>query len=174
VTSLPHQRRSSKGWWVLIAVVALLFFLLGRMIAIPTSPVPIGFTSISIGQDQKVSKAFSQDDKGIPFEKQLLNSQSLSQARQQIADGLHLSPDEITQQLNAGNSMQDIASGQSVGLDQLHNIELKAITNLTHSEMNAGNISEKDGNDLINRLQNNPESLDKLTLLLFTMPLPMK
>jgi hypothetical protein len=173
VTSLPRQNRSSKGWWVLIAIVALLFFLLGRMIAIPTSPVPIGFpSSISVGQDQKFPKGISLNDKGIPFEKLLLNSQSLSRARLQIADGLHLSPDEITQQLSAGNSMQDIASSQGVDPDQLHNIELKAITSLIDSEMKAGNIDEKNVNEVLNRLQNNPDTLDKLTSHLFTAQSP--
>ncbi len=137
-----------------------------------TSTAPITFpSSISIGHSSKAVKAFPQDDNGIPFEKQLLNSQSLSQARQQIADGLHLSPDEIAQQLNGGNSMQDIASSQGVDLDQLHNIEMKAITSLIGTEVKAGNIDQGAANDVLKRLQNNPDTLDKLAEHLFTIPL---
>jgi hypothetical protein len=171
VTSFQRPRRSSKGWWILIAIVALLFFLLGGMVT-KTSTAPISIPpGISFSHSsQKVAKAFPQGDQGIPFEKQLLTSQSLSQARQQIADGLHLSPDAITQQLQTGDTMQDIASNQGVDPDQLHNIELKAITSLIGSEVNAGNINQGAANDVLNRLQNNPDMLDNLTEHLFTAP----
>lgn len=174
VTSFQRQRRSSKGWWILIAIVALVFFLLGG-IATKTSTVSIQVPPvISVGHSQKAIQAFPQDGKVIPVEKQLLNSQSLSQARQEIADGLHLSPDAITQQLNAGNTMQDIASSQNVSPDQLHNIELKVITSLIGSEVKAGNINQDTANAVLNRLQNSPDTLDNLTSLLFTGPIPVE
>jgi hypothetical protein len=174
LTSLPRQHRSSKGWLVLIAIVALLFFLLGSVVTGATHPASISLpSSISIGHSQKVSQAFPQDDREMPLAKQLMTSQSLSEARQQIADGLHLSPDEITQQLQSGTSMQDIASSQGINSDQLHKIELSAITNLINSEVKAGNISDNDANDAINRFQNNPNMLDKLTTILFTALSPV-
>lgn len=171
VTSFLRPRRSSKGWWILIAVVALLFFLLGGMVT-QVKTTSVAFPSaISIGHSQKEAvPAFPQNEQGIPFEKQLLNSQSLSQARQEIADGLHLSPDQITQQLQSGETMQDIASGQNVTPDQLRNIEMKAITSLVNAEVNAGNINQDAANSLLNRLQNNPGMLDKLAEFLFTAP----
>ncbi len=172
VTSFQRPRRSSKGWWILIAVVALLFFLLGGVVT-KTSTVPV-LPDISIGHSEKAIQAFPQDDRGIPFEKQLLTSQSLVQTRQQIADGLHLSPDAITQQLQSGETMQDIASSQNMDPNQLHNIELKAITSLIDSEVNAGNINQDAANALLNRLQKNPDTLDKLTALLFTGPIAIE
>ncbi len=96
------------------------------------------------------------------------------QTRQQIADGLHLSPDAITQQLQSGETMQDIASSQNMDPNQLHNIELKAITSLIDSEVNAGNINQDAANALLNRLQKNPDTLDKLTALLFTGPIAIE
>jgi hypothetical protein len=169
VTSLPRQRRPSKGWWVLFAIVALLAFLLGGVaVTVPTHIVQRD--SGSVGQVQKAIQAFPQDARGLPLAKQLVTSQSLSQARQEIADSLHLSPDEITQQLQSGSSMQDIASNQGINPDQLHKIELSAITNLINTEMKAGNIDENSANDAINRFQNDPGLLDKLTSFLFTGP----
>lgn len=171
LTSFSRQRRPSKGWWVLLAIVALLFFLLGSVVTNSTHPTASTLPAFGIYQSQrKAVQVFPQDDKGIPLAKQLITSQSLSQARQEIADSLHLTPDEITQQLQSGNSMQDIASNQGINADQLHKIELGTITNLINSEVKAGNIDENSANDAINHLQNSPDTLDRLTTFLFSVP----
>lgn len=173
VTSLPRQRqrRAPFRWILLIVMIAAIFFVLGGVVFQRSEPsISISTKAINQGLDKG---SFSEPSKQFPFDpaldKMLLDSKTSLLARQEIANGLKLSPDDISQQLRSGQSMEDIASAQGVSPDQLHTIELNAFTNLVKRQMETGNISDKEGNGLIKQLQNDPGMLDKLTMTLFTI-----
>lgn len=46
--------------------------------------------------------------------------------RQEVAAGLHLSVDQVKDQVHAGKKIQDIATSQGVSQGQLHTLELQA------------------------------------------------
>jgi hypothetical protein len=167
LTSLPTRSRRSTGWWIaLVVVVAIVFFMLG------------GFASTSSVIPARVNVAApaisaQQGKVAFPGDKLIFDDQLASQARQDIASGLNLSPDDITKQLSSGKTLQDIATEQGVNTDQLHKIELNAFTNLINAEVKNGRMDENDAKSMIQRFQDNPETLDKLTQLLFLMPSTM-
>jgi hypothetical protein len=163
LTSLPTRSRRSTGWWiVLLVIVALIFFMAGRVTnSAPAPSISVGVPAIS-AQQGKV--AFPSDNK------LMLDDQLASQARQDIASGLNLSPDDITKRLNAGSSLQEIAANQGVNVDQLHKIELNAISSLINTEVKMGRMDEQDAKGMIQRFQDNPDTLDKLAQMLFLMP----
>jgi hypothetical protein len=164
LTSLPTHSKRSTGWWIaLIIGVAIIFFMLGGFVSTSSiMPAHVSVAVPAIGGEQGKS-TFSGD-------KMALDGQFASQAKQDIADGLKLSPNDITQQLSNGKNLQDIATEQGVSVDQLHKIELNAFTNLVNTEVKVGRINENDAKGLLQRLQDNPDNLDNLSRLLFLMP----
>jgi hypothetical protein len=162
LTSLPTRSRRSTGWWiVLLVIVALVFFMAGRVT--DSSPAP----SIDIGTHAISSQ---QGKVAFPDNKLTLDDQLASQARRDIASSLNLSPDDIAKQLNAGSTLQEIAANQGVNVDQLHKIELNAISGLINTEVKMGRMDENDAKGMIQRFQDNPDTLDKLAQMLFLMP----
>lgn len=162
VTSLPIRSQRPAAWWiVLLVIVAIVFFMFGRVTdAIPGPSVSVGAPAIS-AQQGKVT---------FPDNKLMLDDQLASQARQDIASGLNLSPDDISKQLNAGKTLQEIAANQGINVDQLHKIELNAISNLINTEVKSGQMDENDGKSMLQRFQENPGTLDKIAQMLFMMP----
>ncbi len=163
VTSLPQPRkpRSHAGRWIAIAALVLILFMVGGA---------IGRTVIRSGSS---SGAFPgpfppnvkmQVDRAFPF----LDPQYNWIAQNDIAQGLHLTPDQVRAQISNGSSMTDIADAQNVPPDVLQNIELNAFQDLLNSEVKAGNIGQDEAGQWMQRLQNNPQLLDKLTMTLFT------
>jgi hypothetical protein len=162
LTSLPTRSRRMPGWWiVLLVIVALVFFMVGRVT--DSSPVP----SISISAP---AISAQQDKAAFPSDKLTMDDQLVSQARQDIASGLNLSPDDITKQLNTGKTLQEIAANQGVNVDQLHKIELNAISSLINTEVKMGKMDENNAKGTLQRFQDNPDTVDKLTQILFMMP----
>lgn len=105
-----------------------------------------------------------QMDRAFPF----LDPQYNGIAQKEIAQGLHLTPDQVRAQISNGSSMTDIAEAQNVPPDVLQNIELNAFQDLLNSEVKAGAIGQDEANTWMQRLQNNPQLLDKLTMTLFS------
>ncbi len=164
VTSLPTRSRHATGWWIaLIIGVAIIFFMLGGFVSTSSvMPAHVNVSVPAIGGEQGKS-TFSGD-------KMALDGQFASQAKQDIADGLKLSPNDITQQLSNGKNLQDIATEQGVSVDQLHKIELNAFTNLVNTEVKIGRMNENDAKGMLQHLQDNSDNLDNLSRLLFLMP----
>jgi len=162
VTSFPLRRSLPKGWWAILAIVALLFFILGRMtigVVEPTSvPMPPGV--ISVAKEQSVGD-------GIPFGKIFTDPRYTMTLQQEVASALRLTPDNIRMQLKAGKSLTDIAKAQSVSQTQLQDIEMKAFTGTVNDAVKAGDLDSKQAGALLQSIQDNPLALDKLTVTAF-------
>ena len=96
-----------------------------------------------------------------------MNPQYSSIAQNDIANALHLDPQQIATQLQDGRGMSEIAAAQGVSASELHNIELKAFVHLFDVEVKSGDMDQQQANEEIQQLQNNPQLLDKVTATLF-------
>ncbi len=157
----PSSRWPKKAWWAIVAA-SIFFFLLGSAATGLLVPLQVSFT-------QPASKSVQ----AVPSQ----NFRYTKIVLVDIASALHLDPQQITAQLQAGKSMTDIASGQGVSSSELQNLELKAFADAYNEAAKAGDISQQQANEGIQQLQDNPQLLDKLTTSLFLTgfgpPLPL-
>ena len=153
---LIARRGSQKGWWIVIATAALLFFLLGAGVATWSmrALMPIRTQVISASPAQA---------NPFPFWAPKYNWI----AEDDIATALRLTPKQIIVQLQAGKSMTGIAAAQGVSASELQAIELNAYTHLFDVAVKSGAISQQDANDWMQQLQHNPLILEKVTIGMF-------
>src|SRR6266699_2504690 len=149
---LTARRGPQRGWWVAIATAALLFFLLGGGVATWVMP-----------SSTQVISASPVQARPFPFWDAKYNWI----AENYIATALHLTPEQITAQLQAGKNMTEIAAAQGVSASELQTIELKAYTHLFDAAIKAGDISQKDADQWLQLFQHNPQALEKVTVGLF-------
>lgn len=103
--------------------------------------------------------------KGL-FLQHTIKSQFLAKYRtdiaNEIAQGLHLSSDQLAAQLKSGKSLNDIAAAQHVSSTQLHTIVSNAIQDALNKAVSAGDLTQSQSSTLSQFLQNHPQFLDRL------------
>jgi HEAT repeat protein len=156
-----HRHRSQKGWWVALAAVAVLFFLLGS--GVTAMLVPVG--AWMIFPKSEVVKVMPTKGQLAPFE----NPDDAWVAQNDIARSLHLPPQKIISQLKQGRSMTDIAAAQGVSPSQLHDIELKAMRDLLDNATRSGEIDQQQSDSWIQQFLNNPPLLEKMVMVVFSV-----
>jgi len=149
---LTARRGPQRGWWVAIATAALLFFLLGGGVASWVIPARTQVVSVSPAQVRP-----------FPFWDSKYNWIAMND----IAAALHLTPMQITVQLQAGKSMTEIAAAQGVSPSNLQTFELDAYTHLFDVAVKSGDISQKDADQWLQLFQHDPQILEKVTIGLF-------
>ena len=82
--------------------------------------------------------------------------------KNQIAQGLHLTPDQLTSQLKSGKTLSDIATAQNISSTQLQTIVGNAIQNALKPAVTDGTLTQKQVDKLTKRFQSNPVLLDHL------------
>src|SRR6266571_2693026 len=80
----------------------------------------------------------------------------------QVAQGLHLSADQLQAQLQAGKSLDDIAAAQHVSSSQLQTIETNALQSTLNKAVAAGDLTQQQANQFMQYAQNHPEVVDRL------------
>jgi hypothetical protein len=163
---LTPPRASHKGWWAALVATAIVFFLLGAGV---TTVAKGSFVpgSIHISAPSK-SDIVGGDRQIYSFEQFLRDPNYNGIAIKPIASGLHLAPDVITQQLQTGSSMIDIAASQGISAEQLHTIELKAFSDLIDAGVKSGHLNAKDAAFWLERLKMEPAQLDNQAAILFS------
>lgn len=149
---LTARRAPQRGWWAAIAAAAVLFFLLGGGVA----------TWVMPARTQVMTAAPVQYEI-FPF----WNPKFNWIAQDDITAALHLPPKQIAKQLQSGESMTQIAAAQGVSASQLQAIELKAYIHLFDVAVKAGAISQRDADQWLGIFQHNPQTLEKVTIMLF-------
>lgn len=149
---LAARRGPQRGWWAAIAAAALLFFLLGGGVA----------TWVMPARTQVVSPSPVQY-RSFPF----WNPKYNWIAENYIASALHLTPQQITEKLQAGESMPQIAAAQGVSASDLQAIEQKAFIQLFDAVVQSGAISQRDADQWLQLFKHNPQTLEKATTMLF-------
>ena len=80
----------------------------------------------------------------------------------QLAQGLKLTPDQLTTDLKAGKTLSDIATAQNVSATQLKTIVGTALQSGLKPAVDAGTLTQKQVDRLVKHYQRNPTLLDKL------------
>jgi hypothetical protein len=79
-----------------------------------------------------------------------------------IAQGLHLTPDQLAQQLKAGKTLDAIATTQKVSSTQLQTIVAGAFTSSLQPAVSSGALAQKQITKLVKMMQKNQKTLDRL------------
>jgi hypothetical protein len=82
--------------------------------------------------------------------------------KNQIAQGLHLTPDQLTTQLQAGKTLSDIATTQNISASQLQTVVSNALQTSLQPAVTDGTLTQRQLDRLIKKYQNNPSLLDHL------------
>ena len=85
-----------------------------------------------------------------------------STIRTQIAQGLHLTTDQLTAQLQSGKTLPQIAAAQNVSTDQLNTLISTSVTSALQPAVSSGKITQQQVNRLVQGYQKNPQSLDHI------------
>ena len=80
----------------------------------------------------------------------------------QLAQGLKLTPDQLTTDLKAGKTLSDIATAQNVSATQLQTLVGTALQSGLKPAVDAGTLTQKQVDRLVKHYQSNPTLLDKL------------
>lgn len=165
VTNFPRRRSWPKGWWAALAIVALLFFVMGRMtIGVMSPPKPF-----SSGERPGMMTGKSVGD-GFSFEKIITNPKYTILLQREISGALRLSPDAITMQLKAGKSLSEVAKAQGISEMQWQDTEVKAFTGVINDAVNSGDLDPGQADAMMQSFKENPQVLDKLTTAVFLSP----
>src|SRR5947209_8691503 len=82
--------------------------------------------------------------------------------KNQIAQGLHLTSDQLTAQLKSGKTLSTVATAQNISSTQLQTIVGNAIQNALKPAVTDGTLTQKQVDKLTKRFQSNPVLLDHL------------
>ncbi len=120
VTDLP-PRRSQKGWWGIVAVTAVMFFLLGG-----------GVTSVMMPRMSAIPGMMKGGSIGPYNPNRNVGNFSLI-IQKEVSGALNMTPDSIRGQLREGKHLSDIATAQGISEDQLQKVEAQALADATNS-----------------------------------------
>ncbi|GAC1391503.1 MAG: hypothetical protein NVS4B11_38190 [Ktedonobacteraceae bacterium] len=146
--------------YIIIGAVALLLLLIGvgiftvlpmltsahtnQVTATPTVPLTTTPTKRSGNGTGKILKQYAPDIKN------------------QIAQGLKLTPEQLTAQLQSGKTLSDVATAQGVSTTQLQTLISNALQTSLKPAIDNGDLTQKQLDKLTKRYENNPALLDKL------------
>ncbi len=81
--------------------------------------------------------------------------------RNQIAQGLHLTPDQLATQLRSGKTLSAVATAQGVSASQLQTLVTSAFQSGLQPAITNGNLTQQQVNVLIKRMLKQPQVLDR-------------
>lgn len=80
----------------------------------------------------------------------------------QVAQGLHLSPQQLTADLQGGKTLSAIATAQNVSTTQLQTVLSNALNSGLQPAVSDGSLTQQQVDKLVKKYQSNPASLDRL------------
>lgn len=88
--------------------------------------------------------------------------QYASEIKTQVAQGLHLSPQQLTTDLKGGKTLSEVATAQNISTTQLQTVIANALTGGLQPAVSDGSLTQQQVNKLVKKYQNNPALLDHL------------
>ncbi len=86
----------------------------------------------------------------------------LPDIQNQVAQGLHLTPAQLKANIQAGQSLDQIATAQHVSASQLRTIVLNAVQNALNKAVAAGSITQQQATNFMQELQSHPQILNRI------------
>ena len=88
--------------------------------------------------------------------------QYLPSVATQVAQGLHMTVDQLKAQLQSGKSLSDIATAQGVSSSQLQTLVTNTIQSTVTKAVSDGNLTQQQATNIMQMLQKNPGVLNHL------------
>jgi polyhydroxyalkanoate synthesis regulator phasin len=88
--------------------------------------------------------------------------QYLPAVANQVAQGLHMTVDQLKAQLQSGKSLSDITTAQGVSSSQLQTLATNAIQSAVTKAVSDGNLTQQQATNIMQMLQKNPGVLKNL------------
>ena len=82
--------------------------------------------------------------------------------KNQMAQGLKLTPDQLAAQLKAGKTLNTLATAQGLSTTQLQSLIATSLQNSLKPAIDSGDLTQKQVTTLIKRWQKNPKQLERL------------
>jgi len=82
--------------------------------------------------------------------------------KSQIAQGMKMTPEQLTTQLQSGKTLSDVATAQNVSTTQLQTLISNTLQTNLKQAVTSGDLTQKQLDNLTKRYQKNPALLDKL------------
>ena len=154
-----------------VVVGLLLFF--GVRLLVQQSQNNTSPPSSQSGQSGVVRQQPGQQSQGTPpaGKRQGYSPTFMTTVRQHIAQGLHLTVNQITSQMAAGKQITDVASAQGISSSQLHTIELNAYQAAFQQAVQNGTYTQDQANTYMeNYRQRAPGQLNDNVTVFFGGP----
>lgn len=128
------EQRHVRYWWLWTSLILLL--LIAGASVLTWQTVRGGKATSAVGsgattQTSQTSKSSNTNKGGVP---QIF----WETIQQQVAQGLHLSVEQVKTRLQEGKTMQEIAAAQGISADQLYSIERGAVHQALEKEYSTG------------------------------------
>jgi hypothetical protein len=166
------RRKTHKGWWAIVAIAALLVFMLGtsmNMWAMPGMKSMMPYSRDAIFSRHSMPARQSQMWPPAHNDTFFMNPIFTSIATEEVANALHLTPEQITTKMvNANYDLSAIAAEQGILGDSLYPIEQKAFNDMLDAEIKAGYISSDEATQWKNLFLDNPGELDNVVGSMFS------
>ena len=80
----------------------------------------------------------------------------------QVAQGLHMTANQLMSQLQSGKSLSNIATAQGVSSTQLQTLITNAIQSAVNKAVSDGNLTQQQATNIMQMLQKHPGALNRL------------
>lgn len=175
-----QQLKAKKGWWVIIALTALLFFLLGAsmvMWIIPGIKSMLSSSKHPLTVQRPTEPPWPRWPSGprptlVPPEHPFsffLNPTFTPIATKEVADALHLTAEQIKTEIVSRNyGLSAIAAEKGILFNRLYPIEQKAVNDMLDAEIKAGYVSLEETIRWKNQFWYHPGKLDNVVQSMFS------
>ena len=175
-----QRLKGQKGWWVIVALTVIVFFLLGAstvMWIIPGIKSALSSPKHSVAVQRPTEPPWSIWPTGpLPTTSPpahafsfFMNPTYAPIATKEVADALHLTPDQIkTDILRRNYGLSAVAAEQGVLFNRLYPIEQKAVNDMLNAETRAGYVSVEETIRWKNQFWYQPGKLDNVVQSMFS------
>ncbi len=163
VTSYRPRKKSHIGWWIAtIIITAILFFGLGLGLLSITN-----VSSSVVGSFKQSSSAMPMMSNADPTQSFLFDEPSYATIMQNaLSNALHLTPQQILEQVKLLGSLDAVAAQQGVSSTQLYGIEMNALNQIATAATQTGKTTPDSASSMITLLSNNNDLRSQVVLKL--------
>jgi hypothetical protein len=163
VTSYRLRKKSHIGWWIAtIIITAILFFGLGFGL--------LSITNVSsrvVGGFKQSSSAMPAMSNADPTQSFLFDEPSYAAIMQNaLSNALHLTPQQILEQVKQLGSLDAVAAQQGVSSSQLYVVEMDAFNQIANAATKTGKTTPDSASSMITLLSNNNDLRSQVVLKL--------
>ena len=151
---------SKKLLYIIVGAIILLLLLIGIGTIALLPAIESANAQPSATPTPIVQVSATPTNKGGGISKLL--KQNAPQIKSQIAQGLRLSPDQLTSDLQSGKTLSDIATAQNISSTQLQTIVAGALQSALKPAVDAGTLTQQQLARMVKRIQSNPNLLDHI------------